>query len=210
MSTSGTILHGWWDRLRGRLQPSPFPMALSPILETRWRRLVADPKQIVERFGIRAGERVLEIGPGTGYYSSQLQKTVGDSGKLICIDIQYEMLSATRHRLLADGQMNVGLVQADATAIPLRHGTLDHVVLVGVLGELPDHVDALRALRELLRVGGRISISEQLPDPDFVTKRTLRREMRLVGFREEATAGVAFYTSTWVRFPESQAQQAIG
>ena len=199
MSTSGTILRGWWDRLRGRLRPSPFPVALSPILETRWRRFVADPEQIIERFGIRAGERVLEIGPGTGYYSSQLRKTAGDSGKLICLDIQYEMLSATHDRLLVEGQMNVGFVQADVTLVPLRHASVDHVVLVGVLGEIPAHVEALRALGELLRVGGRISISEQLPDPDYLTRRTLRREMRGLGFREETTSGFAFYTSTWVR-----------
>lgn len=42
------------------------PVALSPILETPWRRFVADAERVVARLGMRAGERVLEIGPGTG------------------------------------------------------------------------------------------------------------------------------------------------
>ena len=45
--------------------------------------------------------------------------TVGDSGKLICVDIQYEMLSTTHERLLGDGQMNVGFVRGVIVASAL-------------------------------------------------------------------------------------------
>jgi len=89
------------------------------------------------------------------------------------------------------------MFQASGTELPVRSGSLDRVVLIGVLGELPDRLTALREFRRVLRAGGWLSISEQFPDPDFVTKRPLRRELASAGFREEATRGHLFYTSTW-------------
>jgi len=71
------------------------------------------------------------------------------------------------------------------------------VFLVTVLGELPNRRQALEEIRRVLRPGGRPSVSEQFPDPDFVALRTLRRELVEVGFVEKVTNGHLVYTSTW-------------
>ncbi len=49
----------------------------------------------------------------------------------------------------------------------------------------------------MLRPGGRLSVSEQLPDPDYVTLPTLRRELAPLGFVELESRGRWVYTSTW-------------
>jgi SAM-dependent methyltransferase len=194
---SGSLISAWWHRLRGRLQPEPFPFAEAAILDMPLRRLVASPQRILGEFGVGANERVLEVGPGIGYYSVEAARRVGAGGLLVCLDIQHAMLRAARSRLAAAGYAGAHMLQASGIQLPLRSSSLDRVFLISVLGELPDRPTALREFRRVLRVGGRLSISEQFPDPDFVTKRTLRRELSTSGFLEEATRGHLFYTSTW-------------
>jgi ubiquinone/menaquinone biosynthesis C-methylase UbiE len=194
---SGSLISAWWDRLRGRLEPEPFPFAEAAVLELPLRRVVASPERILGEFGLEAGERVLELGPGIGYYSREAARRVGSGGLLVCLDIQLAMLRAVRTRLAAAGHGGAALVQASGLDLPVRSASLDRIFLIGVLGELPDRPRTISELRRVLRPGGRLSISEQFPDPDFVTKRTLRRELSGAGFREEATRGHLFYTSTW-------------
>jgi ubiquinone/menaquinone biosynthesis C-methylase UbiE len=71
------------------------------------------------------------------------------------------------------------------------------VYLITVLGELPDRAAALAEVRRVLRPGGRLSVSEQLPDPDYITPRALRSELSTAGFIEDSTRGLVVYTSTW-------------
>jgi ubiquinone/menaquinone biosynthesis C-methylase UbiE len=194
---SKSLLQAWWDRLRGRLEPVPCPFSDAAVLDRPARALVAGPDRILGAFGIRPGERAVEIGPGTGYYSPDAALRVGAHGRLMCLDLQRDMLLEVRRRVRRSGRDNVDLIVANATAIPLGSASVDHVFLIGVLGEIPDRAGALCEFRRVLRPGGRLSVSEQLPDPDFVTKRTLRRELSAAGFVEHATRGHFFYTSTW-------------
>ena len=106
------------------------------------------------------------------------------------------MLHETRRRMMAAG-LAAHFIQADASALPLRSASIDHAYLVTVLGEVPDRRGALAEIKRALRPAGRVSISEQFPDPDFVSRRTLRRELAAAGFAEERTRGHLVYTSTW-------------
>lgn len=192
------IALAWWDRFRGKLEPRPCPFSGKGILELRVRTLLASPRRVVGAFGLAAGARVLEIGPGTGYYSVEAARRVGHTGQLICVELQREMALAVRHRLTAAGHASAYVLQGDARGVPLRNGSVDHVFLVAVLGEIPNRREALAEIHRVLRPGGRLSVSEQLPDPDFVTPRALRRELRAAGFVEQITRGHLWYTSTWM------------
>jgi ubiquinone/menaquinone biosynthesis C-methylase UbiE len=175
----------------------PCPFSHAAVLESPLRVLVAGPKRILGAFGLAEGERVLEIGPGIGYYSLEATRRVGERGRLTCLDIQRDMLLEVRRRILVAGQDNAGFVQASAIMLPLRSDSVDHVFLIAVLGEIPDRPQALAEIRRVLCPGGRLSVSEQFPDPDFVTRRALRRELQAAGFIENVTQGHLFYTSTW-------------
>ena len=192
-----TLLGGWWDRLRGRLQPAAFPFSQAYELDMPGRGLVAGPKRVLGAFRLKEGERVLEVGPGTGYYSVEAARRVGPSGRLICMDLQPEMLGEA-HRRVEAARLRADFLQADALALPLRSASVDHAFLITVLGELPDRAVGLGEIRRVLRPNGRLSVSEQLPDPDFITKGTLRRELGAAGFVEESTrGGFLGYMSTW-------------
>lgn len=165
-------------------------------LELPVRGWLAGPAKILGNFGLKEGERTLEIGPGSGYYARHAIRLLGENGKLVCLDIQLEMLNLLKRKLGAEGGV-VDLVQGDAGRLPIASGVFDRVYLITVLGELPDRPAALREIRRALRPGGRLSVSEQLPDPDFVRLPTLRKELSAAGFEEESTRGKWNYTSTW-------------
>jgi len=193
------IARAWWDRLRGRLEPSAYPFTEAALLETPWRRPFAGPQRVLAAFDLKPGERVLEVGPGIGYYSLEAARRIGPQGRLICLDIQREMLLETRRRLRGAGCERAGCVEASAEDLPFLSGCFDHVLLVTVLGEIPDRSQALQEVRRVLRPGGRLSVSEQLPDPDFITPGALRRQLRAAGFVEETTRRhfLLAYTSVW-------------
>jgi ubiquinone/menaquinone biosynthesis C-methylase UbiE len=148
-------------------------------------------------FDLTSGQRVLEIGPGTGYYSAEAALRVGSTGRLICLDIQKEMLVEVRARLGRLGFGRSDLVQADAAALPFQSSSFDHVFLVGVLGEIPDRGHAVGEFHRVLRTDGRLSVSEQLPDPDFIPRGALRKLLRGSGLNEVRSRGHLWYTSIW-------------
>src|SRR3990170_2651208 len=124
-----TVLAAWWDRLRGRLRPEPCPLSATSWLDTPSRGLVASPKRILGAFGLREGNRALEIGPGIGYYSVEGARRVGASGRLMCLDLQPEMLREARRRVETAG-LQAGFVEANALALPFRSTSVDHVFLI--------------------------------------------------------------------------------
>jgi ubiquinone/menaquinone biosynthesis C-methylase UbiE len=193
------VAGGWWDRLRGRLEPRPYPFAEATLLDSPLRTLFLDPARVLAAFDVKPGQRVLEIGSGTGYYSLEGVRRIGDRGRLTCLDIQREMLLETRRRLCAADFEGAALIQASAEDLPFAANSFDHVLAVTVLGEIPNRSQALREIRRVLRPAGRLSVSEQLPDPDFITPGSLRHELRASGFAEESTRRhfLLAYTSTW-------------
>jgi len=106
----------------------------------------------------RPGERVLEVGPGTGYYALEVAEWIGPNGRLDVFDLQPEMLDHTMHRAAERGLENVVATQGDATNLPYDDGTFDAAYLVTVLGEIPDQDAALRELRRVLKPGGRLVV----------------------------------------------------
>ena len=111
----------------------------------------------------RAGERLLEVGPGTGYYTIPLAGWIGPEGSLDILDVQQEMLDHTR-RAAEAGVANVAPTRADATSMPFPDDSFDGAFLVTVLGGVPDQVAALRELRRVVRPNGRIVVGELFGD----------------------------------------------
>jgi ubiquinone/menaquinone biosynthesis C-methylase UbiE len=124
----------------------------------------------------QAGERVLEIGPGTGYYTLDIAEWVGPQGTIEIFDLQQEFLDHTMRRAAERGLENVVPTQGDATALPYEDGSMDAVVLNAVLGEIPEPVAALREIRRVLKPGGRLLVGELFGDPHFTTQAALRRQ----------------------------------
>jgi ubiquinone/menaquinone biosynthesis C-methylase UbiE len=119
------------------------------------------------------GERVLEIGPGTGYYTLDL---AGWVGTVEIFDLQQEFLDHVMRRAAERGLTDVVSTQGDATALPYEDASIDAVVLTAVLGEIPDPVAALREIARVLEPSGRLVVGELFGDPHFTTLTALKRQ----------------------------------
>jgi ubiquinone/menaquinone biosynthesis C-methylase UbiE len=133
------------------------------------------------------GQRVLEVGPGTGYYVLQAARWLEPGGTLDILDIQQEMLDHTMHRARAMGVWNIVARRGDAQALPYPDDHFDSAYLVATLGEIPDKRRALRELRRVLKRGGRLVVGEVLLDPHKVTFEEFRRLTEAGGLDHERT-----------------------
>ena len=135
------------------------------------------------------GEKVLEVGPGTGYYTLDMAEWVGDGGVVEIFDIQQEMLDHTMRRAEERGFANVVPTQGDAQSLPYEDHVFDSAVLTTVLGEIPDQDAALRQITRVLRPGGRLIVGELFGDPHMVTLGALQRRAEAAGLRFERRVG---------------------
>jgi ubiquinone/menaquinone biosynthesis C-methylase UbiE len=145
--------------------------------------------RLLEALAPRPGDAVLEIGPGTGYYTLPVARHVGSTGRLHVFDVQQQMLDHTMRRVRADGLDNVQPCLGDARELPYPRATFDAAYLVTVLGEIPDQDAALRELRRVLRRGGRLVVGELFVDPHMVTESALRRRGEAAGLQFERRVG---------------------
>jgi ubiquinone/menaquinone biosynthesis C-methylase UbiE len=164
----------WW-----RKNPSACPYG-----QRFW---VEAPHPVITRDRLRQvlrpepGERLLEIGVGTGYYSLALAEWVAPAGKLELFDLQQEFLDHVMKGAGERGLTNLIPTQGDATALPFEDASVDAVILTAVLGEIPDTAAALREIRRVLKPDGRLVAGELFGDPHFTTLASLKRQAAETG-----------------------------
>ena len=118
-----------------------------------WKRI------LIERGGLRAGDRVLDLAGGTGDISALLHRRVGDTGQVVLTDINGEMLRNGRDRLL-DAGIALPLVQCDAEALPFPDRRFDCVTIAFGLRNVTRKERALAEMYRVLRPGGRALVLE--------------------------------------------------
>jgi SAM-dependent methyltransferase len=138
------------------------------------------------------GERVLEVGPGTGYYSLDVARQLAPDGQLDVLDLQQPMLDELMRRSAMGGAVNVVATQGDARELPFPAANFDAAFLVATLGEIPDRDQALRELHRVLKPGGRLVVGEGQPDPHMLTIDDLRGRAEAIGFVFDGHEGAPF------------------
>ncbi len=148
------------------------------------------------------GERLLEVGPGTGYYALPVAEWLAPDGTLEIFDIQREFLDHTLERARAAGLSNLVATQGDAQALPFEDDRFDGAYLVTVLGEVPDQRAAMRELARVVRPGGRIVVGELFGDPHMVTEGRIRAHAEATGLEFERRLGpkLGFFAVLRVEF----------
>ena len=188
----GGLAAGYW----ARTHPSACPYSARFLL--RFPRRALARERLLEILAPRPGERVLEIGPGMGYYTLDIA-TALDGGALDIFDVSQGFLDDAIRKARARGIENITATQGDARALPYPDNSFDAAFLVTVLGEVPDQAAALRELARVLRPGGRLVVGESAAagDPHAVMLRTLRRRAESAGFTLERRVGgpLAYFAS---------------
>jgi SAM-dependent methyltransferase len=198
LAGAGAVLAAalWW-----RKHPSACPYG-----QRFW---VEPPHPLVTRARLRdvlaprAGERVLEVGPGTGYYSLPVAEWLSPGGRLDIFDLQQQMLDHTMRRAAERGLENITATQGDARRLPYPDATFDAAYLTLVLGEIPDQDQALRELARVVKPGGRLVVGELFGDPHWVSPGRLRARGEAAGLRFERRSGSPLGYFALLRRPAS-------
>jgi ubiquinone/menaquinone biosynthesis C-methylase UbiE len=179
----------WWRR-----NPSACPYSQRFWVEAPHPFLTRE--RLREALEPSPGERLLEVGPGTGHYSLPVADWIRPGGRLDLLDVQQEMLDHTMRRAAEAGLDNITPRRGDAREMPYEDDSFDGALLVTVLGEVRDQDAALRELRRVVKPRGRIVVGELFGDPHMVTHKALRRRAEAAGLEVQGGLGGALWHYT--------------
>ena len=129
-------------------------------LERPARELEERPNMVLEAMELRNGDRVAEIGTGTGYFARRIAPRIAPDGVVYAVDIQQDMLDLMSARLEEEGIDNVVPVLGDPDDPKLPEGTFDWILLVDTYHEFQEPDQMLRRIRHALAPGGRVALVE--------------------------------------------------
>src|SRR5271170_5341449 len=144
---ANTAQREYWNTVAG-----PRWVGLEGFVE---RRVGAVNDLLLTRSGVKAGERVLEIGCGTGAFTVPLAEAVGEHGAVLGADISTAMLGGARKRLAEAARQNVTLVEADAQTHKFDPGRFDLIASRFGVMFFADPAAAFTNLSAAARPGGR-------------------------------------------------------
>jgi demethylmenaquinone methyltransferase/2-methoxy-6-polyprenyl-1,4-benzoquinol methylase len=115
----------------------------------------------IRDLGLRPGDRVLDVGCGTGLSFPLLRQAVGPHGAVVGVDSGDVLLGQARRRLRRHAWANVRAVRGDAGQLPaevMDAGPFDAVLAVYVLSIVDDWPQAWEQMLAAVRPGGRVAV----------------------------------------------------
>jgi len=182
----------------------PAPAFIGRLLDSGYRRKIQPPSQLIERGGIKKGMQVLDLGCGSGAFTTFIARTVGEKGKVYALDIQADMLKQLERKLSKPENKdikNIKLIEGNAYELPFDNASLDLVNMVTVLQEIPDRSRALHEVKRVLKQGGILAVTELFPDPDYPWKSTTIKLGKGAGFVVNKVSGNFFNYTVRFRKP---------
>jgi len=137
------------------------PWWIGYVLVSPIRRWMQSPDELIAPY-VTPGMIVLEPGPGMGFFTLPLARRVG-SGRVIAVDIQPKMIDALRRRATKAGliqRIETRLVRPDSLAIDDLRGSVDFVLAVAVVHEMPSAETFFREIAAAMSPGARLLFAE--------------------------------------------------
>jgi precorrin-6B methylase 2 len=147
------------------------------------------PTKVIDSLDIRPGDVVADLGAGSGYFTFRMAPKVGNTGKVLAVEIQDAMLNTLQARAAAMKATNVEVVRGTEIDPHLPVNSVNLVLFVDVYHELSYPFEVMTKVREALKPGGRVVFVEyRKEDPAVRIKEVhkmsveqLDREMNAVG-----------------------------
>ena len=133
----------------------------APWLEREGRDLEEDTSALLTKLDLQPGQKVADIGCGSGYYTRRMAEAVGPDGYVFGVDVQPEMLEILKTNAAEAGvgdRVIPVLGQAHDAFLP--EGEIDWILLVDVYHEFQQPAEMLASMHRALAPGGRIALAE--------------------------------------------------
>ena len=147
--------------MKDRAQNRVCPWWLCFTFDNPLRKLLHNPEAILSPY-VHPGDRVIDIGPGMGYFTIPLARLVGPKGHVIAIDVQERMLLALRSRAKKNGvseRIETHLATQRSLGI---HEKADFILAFWMAHEVPDQSAFFREIRDLLEPNGLLLLAEPI------------------------------------------------
>ena len=182
----------------------PWPFWLAWVLKNPYMLVFCNPQEIARRVGVTADEKILDIGCGAGRISIPLGKKLSGGGSLLGVDMQRGMITLAEKYAYKESLSEVCRFKQLNILDEEIKGTFDKVVIVTVLGELPNVDLVIQKISSLLNQGAVISVTEVIPDPCYIRVSRLREIFERNHFKEVALyRGPLSYTMNFTKNPVS-------
>jgi ubiquinone/menaquinone biosynthesis C-methylase UbiE len=138
------------------------PWWLGYLLASPLQRLIANPRKLLAPY-VHEGMTVLEPGPGMGFFTLELARLVGQSGRVVALDIQSKMLDGLKRRLAKARlleRVNIHLVQPNSMGLAELAGPVDFALAFAVVHEMPSASSFFAELYRALKPGGSLLLAE--------------------------------------------------
>ncbi|MDK9720874.1 MAG: class I SAM-dependent methyltransferase [Rhodospirillales bacterium] len=154
------------------MKPHVCPWWLGPLLTIPMRRWVQDPARILAPY-VQDGMTVLEPGPGMGFFTLDLARLTGGSGRVIAVDVQPRMLAGLMKRAAKAGletRIETRVAEPSRMGIEDLRGSIDFALAFAMVHELPLPKDFFAELAPCLKPDGCVLMVEpagHVPDEVF-------------------------------------------
>ena len=179
-------------RIARKLIHFPAPFFIGRFLDSNHRRRLQPPYKIIQASNIKKGIKALEIGCGSGAFTTSVARAVGTDGIVYAVDIQPKMLAQLKSKLERveyDDIKNIIPVLASAYDLPFDKNSIDLIYVISVFQEIPDKNITLQEIKRVLKPGGILSISEFFIDPDYPFRSTTIKQCTKGGFELDGVFG---------------------
>ena len=182
---ASTALAQQRDEYRGRPIAEVMSHRGAPWLERDDREREENTSLLIDLLGLEPGDRVADLGCGSGYFARRIAPIVGNDGEVLCIDIQAEMLEIARRLTEREGISNVEMILSEPDDPKIPPGSVDLILLVDVYHELSHPEPMLARMLEALAPGGRIALVEYRLEDESGAHIKLEHRMSVEQVRKE-------------------------
>ncbi len=147
----------------------------------------SNPQENISQFGLIEGVVVADLGAGSGHYTLEIARTIGEGGKVYAVDIQDQLLAKLKNGAKQMAVHNIEVVHGDIetpAGTRLREGSIDVALLANVLFQSQHKDGIITEAKRILKKSGRVIVidwSESFggmgPQPEHVFTEALAKDL---------------------------------